>query len=153
MSNPTATTPVFFDPPSHPSVAVVVLARRGGEVLNVAAQSLAAVSRTYGMQVLALVPTQSGDGAGPGGLPLNLRVIPVDPGEDPARWRERALAETNADVVEFVEDVAAALVAWDEVAPLRLGLVRMDLVGGVDVRTTLERLGVPEPAGSPARRV
>jgi hypothetical protein len=150
MSDPTATPSAFSDPPSHPSVAVVIVARRGGEVLNAAAQSLAAVSRTYGLQVLALVPTEPGTSAGPGGLSLNIRVIPVDPHEDPARWRERALADTNADVLEFVDDDAAARVAWDEVAPLRLGLVRMDLVGGMDIQETLRAEGVPEPVGSRA---
>jgi hypothetical protein len=143
MSTPDPNQP---DPPSHPEVAVVVIARQGGEVLTAAVQALAEVTRAFGIEMLALVPSSAGNAPGPGSLSLSVRLIAVDPREDEAVWRARALAETSADILQFVDDGAAALTPWDEQMPLRLGIVRMDVSQPVDVRVALERLAVPEPA-------
>jgi hypothetical protein len=133
------------DPPSHPELAVVVIARRGGEVLAAAVQALTEVSRAFGIEVLALVPSSGGGAPGPGSLSLSVRPIAVDPREDEAMWRARALAETAADILEFVDDRTAALVPWDEQTPFRLGIVRMNVSEPVDVRAALGRFAVPDP--------
>lgn len=142
MSTPDPNQP---EPPGHPEVAVVVIARRGGEVLTAAVQALAEVTRAFGIEMLALVPSSAGVAPGPGSLSLSVRLIAVDPREDEAVWRARALTETSADILQFVDDRTAALASWDEQMPLRLGIVRMDVSQPVDVRVALERLAVPDP--------
>jgi hypothetical protein len=133
------------DPPSHAEVAVVVIARCGGEVLSAAVQALAEVSRGFGIEVLALVPSADGTTPGPGSLSLSVRLIAVDPREDEAVWRARAPSETSADILQFVDDRTAAITHWDEQMPLRLGIVRMDVSEAVGVRARLEHLAVPDP--------
>lgn len=145
MTDVSTSVPNPPDPPSHPEVAVVVIARHGGEVLTAAVQALAEVSRAFGIEVVALMPSSAGSAPGPGSLSLSVRLIAVDPREDEAAWRARALTEIGADILQFVDDRTAATVPWDEQTPLRLGIVRMDATEPVDVRAELERLAIPDP--------
>jgi hypothetical protein len=62
-----------------------------------------------------------------------------------AAWRARALAETAADVIEFVDEERVEAVPWDDVIPRRVGLVRQDRGTGPDIRDRLVRLGVAPP--------
>jgi hypothetical protein len=129
----------------HPDAAIVLVARRGGEVLQAAVRGLIVAARTYGVDVLVLLPTSLGHSVTEAGLAIRVREISVDPAEPEAVWRARALAETAADVVEFVGDEAAAGIAWDDRLPFRLGLLRNDLDRPERLLTALEQAGVPLP--------
>ena len=131
-------------PRSHPDVAVVVIARREAEPLASAVQAAAAL-RGFGIEVLALLLVPTGRVFDPGSGGLNLRRIAVDPNADETVWRAQALGETAADVVEFVDDQAAALMPWEDVAPVRLGIVQPAIGTRPALRASLERLAVPEP--------
>ncbi|HXW98017.1 MAG TPA: hypothetical protein VEI47_10580, partial [Gemmatimonadales bacterium] len=140
--------PDIAEGPARPKVALVIIARRGGEVLTTAVHAVTEVARAFAFEVLALVPAAPGGGPGPGGVSLSVRTISVDPAETEAAWRARALSETAADIVEFVDDATAAVLPWDELAPVRVGLLRMDLDPAGNLGQTLERLGVTRPARS-----
>lgn len=139
------------DPPSHPDGAIVVLARRGGETLHTAVEALTASSRAYGAKVIVLIPGPEGAAPETTDPESPVRVLMADPAATEASWRALALAETDADIVEFVVDGAAALIAWDDVTPRRLGLFRLDSAPLTNLREALDRLGVPEPAELPSR--
>ena len=145
MSNGAPDDPNASTPRDHPSVAVVLYPRRGGEVLSAAVQTLAAASRTFGIGVLVLIPTPAGQPAPAGSLSLSTREFPVDPAETEAVWRARALSETAADVVQFVDDETASSLAWDDILPFRLGLLRHDLNLPEHLQDALERAGVEAP--------
>lgn len=145
MSDAPTPVPPATDAPNHPDVAVVVVDRQGDHNLAPALESLAAVSRAYGIEVFALLPVRPGESAPGGGLPLPVRLIAVDDDRPDAVWRARAMAETAADIVEFVDAGRAGSVTWDDVVPRRMGLVRLDREGGLDLRDRLVRFGVPDP--------
>ena len=133
------------EPPARPSVASVVIRRPGARPAGKALELLAGVSRLYGIEVLALLPVQADEHAPAGAPPFSLRLIPMDDDRPAAAWRARALAETAADVIEFVDEEHVAAVPWDDVLPRRVGLVRLDRGTGPDLRERLVRLGVPPP--------
>lgn len=150
MTQPPLTSAGAAPVRDHPDAAVVLVARRGGEVLQAAVRSLAAAARTYGVQVLVLRPIPAEPSATSAGLGLNVREITVDPAEPEAVWRARALSETAADVVEFVSDEAAIDVSWDDRLPFRLGLLRNDLDRPEDLRAALAAAGIPVAPPGPA---
>jgi hypothetical protein len=131
-------------------VAIVVAPRSGGEALNVAVTALAGVARSFGVEVIVLMPPQMPGAPGPTSLPLSVRAVLVERNEPESVWRARALTETDADIVEFVDDQTAGTLDWDEVAPRRLNIVGVDTGSSVDVRASLERMGVPDPGYAPA---
>jgi hypothetical protein len=145
MSNGASDDPNPSPPRDRPSVAVVLLPRRGGDTLTDAVQKLAAASRSFGMDVLVLIPTAAEQASPAGSLSLSLRELPVDPSEPEAVWRARALSETAADIVQFVDDETAVGVPWDDVLPIRLGVLRQDLDRQEDLRNALERAAVVSP--------
>jgi hypothetical protein len=133
------------EPPARPSAAIVVIRRPGTRPVGQALELLAGVSRLYGIEVLALLPVQVDEHAPGGTLPLSVRRIPVDDQRPAAAWRARALAETAADVIEFVDEEHVAAVPWDDVLPRRVGLVRLDRGTEPDLQERLIRLGVALP--------
>jgi hypothetical protein len=136
--------PRLVEPHGHPDVAVVVIGRHDAARLLEALDALVTASRAFGVEVLAV--SAAGDRpAGTGGLPLPVRVIAAEDDRPDAAWRARALSETAADVVEFVDARKAAAVSWDDVLPRRLGLVRVDREPLIDIRGRLQQAGVPEP--------
>jgi hypothetical protein len=137
--------PNLAEPSGHPDVAVVVIGRHDTERLPAALDALVGAARAFGVEVLAVATPSAGRPAGTGGMPLPVRLITADDDRPDAAWRARALAETAADVVEFVDARKAAGVPWDDVLPRRLGLVRVDREPLVDVRERLQRAGVVEP--------
>jgi nitroreductase len=145
MSDGAPDDPNASAPRDHPSVAVVLIPRVGGDTLTRAAQALAAAARSFGIGALVLIPTRPGSESSVGSLPFSLRELPVDPAETEAVWRTRALSETAADIVHFVDDGTAARLAWDDILPFRLGLLRHDLNRPEHLREALERAGVPAP--------
>lgn len=130
---------------SRPNVAVVIIAHRDDGGLSPVIQAAGSLLAEFGVEVLALVPAPGEALSGRGGGSLTVRSVAVGPGEGEAVWRARALAETAADIVEFVDDRLVTLIPWDEVAPVRAGLVQLGVGRPVDVRAALERLGVPDP--------
>ena len=138
-----------LEPPRHPDVAVVVVAKAGGETLEAAVRAIAAVGRAYGVEVLVLIPGPAGSPLSSDGFAPTVKFIPVDESEREANWRGIALAETTADVVVYVDDTRAAKIPWEESLPQRLGLVRPDSGESVGLHQTLIRLGVmaPSPSG------
>ena len=150
MSNGATDDPNASPPRDHPSVAVVLFPRRGGDTLTEAVQRLAAASRSFGIGVLVLIPTPAGQASPAGSLSLSLRELPVDPSEPEAVWRARALSETAADIVQFVDDETAVGVPWDDVLPIRLGVLRHDLDRQEDLRDALERAAVVSPPSGAA---
>jgi len=145
MSNGTPDDPNAPMPRDHPAVAVVLFPRRGGETLTNAVQALAAASRSFGIGVLVLIPTPAGQAPPAGSMSLSIRELPVDPAETEAVWRARALSETAADIVQFVDAETAVSVPWDDILPIRLGVLRHDLSRREDLRDALERAGVDAP--------
>jgi len=137
-----------LDPPRHPDVAVVVVAREGGETLEAAVRAIAAVGRAYGVEVLVLVPGPAGSPLTGDGFAPTVKFIPVDESEREAVWRGMALAETTADVVVYVDDSRAVKIPWEESLPQRLGLVRPDSGESVHLHEALMRMGVDAPARS-----
>ncbi|HTS87416.1 MAG TPA: hypothetical protein VMG41_02905 [Gemmatimonadales bacterium] len=137
------------DPPSHPAGAVVVLTHGQPVVVTEALDSLLAAARAYGAEVLLLATPDAGGSPATDASP---RRVALESGTSEAEARARALAETGADVIEFIDLDRAAQVRWDDVMPLRLGLVRLTAAPMTDLRAALERLGVPQPAGLPGRR-
>ena len=152
MNDSISDTSLASEPPTHPEGAIVVIARRGGESLNAALEALKGTSRAYGATVLVLTAGPPTAGERRENL-ARIRFLPIDPYSSEASWRAQALTETDADVVQFVDDATAAEIPWDEVTPLRLGIVRLDTAPVPDLRDALERLGVPEPAQLPTRKV
>lgn len=137
-----------LEPPRHPDVAVVVVAREGGEVLEAAVRAIAAVGRSYGVEVLVLVPGPAGSVISGDGFAPTVKFIPVDEAERESSWRGKALAETSADVVVYVDDTRAATTPWEESLPQRLGLVRPDSGESAGLHQALLRLGVMAPPRS-----
>ena len=143
MSGPEAAA--VEEHPAHPEVAIVLIARHGGLLFSNAVQGLAEVARSFGVQGLVLLPTNLPNAPRSMSLPFAVRVIEVA-GEAPeSTWRGQALAETNADVLVFVDDRKAAAMPWEDLVPYRLGLVRANMTSGTDLRRTLERMGVEPP--------
>jgi hypothetical protein len=136
--------PELPEPPARPNVAIVVIRRTRPEPPGRALEALAGLARTYGVEVLALLPGHSGETQG-GSIPLPVRVISVDDDRPEAAWRARAVAETAADIIEFVEEGAVTFMPWDDVLPRRVGLVRLDRSREPDLRERLVRAGVPAP--------
>ncbi len=131
-------------------MAVVVVDRQGDPNAVPALEALAAVSRAYGIEVIALRAVPPGESAPSGRLPLPVHLIRVEDDRPDAVWRARAMAETSADIIEYVDAARAGSVSWDDVVPRRLGLVRLDRGGAVDLRDRLVRSGVPEPVRGPS---
>ncbi|HEY7683426.1 MAG TPA: hypothetical protein VH879_12350 [Gemmatimonadales bacterium] len=129
----------------HPEFAVVLIARAATEELNAAVQA-ATVLAGYGVEVLLLAPSELASAAAAESGPANLRWIAIAPDTDVTDCRAQALAETGADVIEFVDARLAPLISWDEVAPVRLGIVEVGWGAPMTaLRASLERLAVPEP--------
>ena len=124
---------------------MVVVAREGGEILEAAVRAIAAVGRSYGVEVLVLVPGPAGSPISSDGFAPTVKFIPVDEAERESSWRGKALAETSADVVVYVDDTRAARTAWEELLPQRLGLVRPDSGESAGLHQALMRLGVMAP--------
>ena len=137
-----------LEPPRHPDVAVVVVARAGGETLEAAVRAIAAVGRAYGVEVLVLIPGPAGSLISSDGFAPTVKFIPVDESERESDWRGTALAETTADIVVYVDDTRAARIPWEESLPQRLGLVRPDSGESAGLHQALMRLGVLAPAQS-----
>jgi hypothetical protein len=135
--------PKLVEPHGHPDVAVVVIGRHDAPRLMEALDALVGASRAFGVEVLAVAG--AGRPAGAGGMPLPVRLIAAGDDRPDAAWRARALSETAADVVEFVDARKAAALPWDDVLPRRLGLVRVDREPLIDIRGRLQQAGVPEP--------
>jgi hypothetical protein len=135
----------------HPSLAVVLIARRGGDALARSVQSLTAAARSLGIEVLLLLATAESERAAIGRFGGAIREVVVDPGDPESVWRARALAHTAADVVEFVGDEAAGAIDWLDRLPFRMGILRRDLESQADLRAVLARQGVSTPpsAGRP----
>lgn len=133
------------EPPARPSVAIVVIRRPGTGPAGRALELMAGIARLYGIEVLALLPTQAGEVAPAGAPPFSVRVIPIDDDRPVAAWRARALAETAADIVEFVDEEHVEAIPWDDVFPHRVGLVRLDRGAEPDLRARLIRQGVASP--------
>jgi hypothetical protein len=149
MTHSTQADPNLPEPHERPTLAVVVIAHRDDGGLSPAIQAAGTTLAEAGIEVLALVPASTDAVSGRGGSSLTVRLVAIGPGEGEAVWRARALAETAADIVEFVDDRTVALVPWDDVAPIRTGLVRLGAGEPVDVRAVLERLAVPDPDQPP----
>jgi hypothetical protein len=132
------------EPPARPNVAIVMIRRPGTGPVGKALERLAEVARLYGIEVLALLPARAGE-AVTGVPPFSVRVIPIDDDRPGAAWRARALAETAADIIEFVDEEQVDAVPWDDVFPRRVGLVRLDREAEPDLRERLVRLGVAAP--------
>lgn len=126
----------------HPSLAVVLIARHGGDALARSVQSLTAAARSLGIEVLLLLPTAESERVAIGRFGNAIREVAVDPSEAESVWRARALAHTAADVVEFVGDDGAGAIDWLDRLPFRMGILRRDLEPQADLRTVLERNGV-----------
>ena len=148
MTNAAPDDPNASTTRDHPSVAVVLFPRRGGETLTEAVEALAAASRRFGVAVLVLIPTPAGQAPPAGSMSLSIRDLPVEPATE-AAGRGRALSETAADIVQFVDDETAATLPWDDILPFRLGLLRCDLGRQEDLRDALQRAGVEAPPSPP----
>jgi hypothetical protein len=129
----------------HPSVAIILVARLGGEALAEATRALTAASQSFGVEVLVLVPTPAGQSPPAASHSLNIRELGVAPDAGEAVWRAQAVTETAADVLEFTDDEVAATRLWDDILPFRLGLIRRDFDRQVDLPEALRLAGVAPP--------
>ncbi len=136
--------------PAHPEVAIVLIAHQGGLRLTSAVQGLAEVARTFGVHALVMLPADAPEVPRPTSLPLAVQVVEVPADTPESTWRARALAETSADVLVFVDDRRAAAMPWEDLVPYRLGLVRSTVTAAGDLAGTLTRLGVLPPGGASA---
>jgi len=133
------------EPPVRPKLALVVIRRPGTRPAEEALELLAEVARVYGIEVLALLPVQAGETPPASAVRFPVRLIAVGDDRPETAWRVHALAETAADIVEFVAEERAAALPWDDVIPRRVGLVGLDRGAEPDLRERLARLEVPEP--------
>ena len=107
----------------HPSLAVVLLATSGAEVLRSALHAVAPACIEAAVELCVVWAGDAAPALGewPG---LMAQCVRVDPASSAPDRRQQAARALGADILLFTDDRAAVTLPWNDILAFRLGLLR-----------------------------